>query len=132
MTEEYQRLYESIDGNDARSKLESYREVILRWKRDSRPFRAIQRALSKNGVSVALGTLHEFVQRRSRPRKSVAPPIHHNPAACSDRPQARRSPEEVAAMREAARAANHKPTVKPKEPPIFEYDPTKPLTNRPS
>jgi hypothetical protein len=34
-------------------------------------------------------------------------------------------------MRAKARASAHKPTTEPRRQPVFHYDPTRPLTNRP-
>ena len=112
MNDNLQHIYESIEPDSSCSRLEPYRQVILRWRRTGHSYRRILRALSANGVKVAIGTLHEFVQRRSRPRADEPPP---SPPARSNQAEAksmgvkeetrlprRRSPEEIAAMRAAS------------------------------
>jgi hypothetical protein len=135
-----QELLKNVPAAAGRSRLETYKELILRLRRGGHSYDAIRTILADRcSLQISKNALVEFIQRRSRARKatldsSLSAPdaFHSTPVERSYRPQRRPSPEEVAAMREAARAANHKPTVKPKAPPIFEYDPTKPLTNRPS
>lgn len=122
-----------------RSRLEPFRELILRLRRQGSTYRAISRLLAeKCGVCATHSTLCEFVQLRSRPRKAEAD-LHHEPAAASAVPEqspatppARRSPDELAAMRAAASAANHKPVFQREEEtrPLFIYDPDRPLTNK--
>jgi hypothetical protein len=127
------------------SRLEPHREFILRLRRDGRSYRQIRTILAERcSLQISRNALFEFVKRRSRPRKHPVnhAALEHEPAypqAVSQQPtpqdswpKIRRTPEEVAEMRARARAANHKPTVKPEPPPIFIYDPTKPLTNRPN
>jgi len=142
MKPELQRIYESMKDEAPRSCLEPYRDVILRWRRSKRSYRCIQQVLAANGVKVALMTLHEFVQRRSRPRTDER---HSDPTAASYQTESaptgvkeetrlpRRSPDEIAAMRAAASVANHKPAFPREEQTrLFEYDPDRPLTNRKS
>jgi hypothetical protein len=135
-----QELFKNMPSAAGRSRLEAYKELVLRLRRGGHSYEAIRTILADRCyLQISKNALVEFIQRRSRPRKptldaaaSAPEPLHSISVESGNRPQGRHSPEEVAAMREAARAANHKPTVKPKESPIFEYDPTRPLTNRPS
>jgi Xaa-Pro aminopeptidase len=140
--ENLQRIFDSLPEDAPRSRLEPYRELILRWRRQGRSYRRIRQLLNDEcQVKVADMTVHEFVQRRSRPRK-VQPEFQSEPAKLTPaadqppitRPRNRRSPEEIAAMREAASAANHKPVFQREKEikPLFVYDPSRPLTNKPT
>jgi hypothetical protein len=135
MNAELQRIFDEVPDDAPRSKLEPYRELILRWRRQGRSFRRIQKLLREQcSVSVGIGPLHAFVKRRSRPRKSSEPLQLECPASVvaeSVKARPQRSPEEIAALRETARAANHQPVVqvKPTER-VFTYDPSKPITNK--
>src|SRR5580700_1474836 len=71
---DFDRINESVVDIAPRSRLEPYRDVILRWrwKRPPVSYRRILRALAAEGVTVTVRTLYEFVQRRSRPRAEEA------------------------------------------------------------
>jgi hypothetical protein len=124
-----------------RSKLEPYREFILRLRRQGRSFESIREILSTRcSLKVSHGNLVEFVQRRARPRTAIAAanpeqppldPVYRQPVEREEHPRPRWTQEEIEAMRAKARASAHKPTTEPKPPPLFHYDPTRPLTNRP-
>ena len=129
----------------AQSRLEPYRDVILRWHREGHSFRCIHAALAKNGIHVALMTLHEFVKRRARPRTAAvavavaaaAPALepdqtYRKPVEKDIHARPRFTPEERQAMRDRARASNHKPSVAAEPPLLFDYDPSKPLQNKPT
>jgi len=169
MNDELQRRLRDVPDDAPRSKLEPYREHILRWRRRGRTFRRIAEILrSECDVKVSIGTLHEFVQARARQEKPdpIAPPTvslgndlyaearermrrHKEEPAQQGKRKVfevndddclkplemlpRKSPEEIAAMREAARSSNHKPVFQPLEEakPLFVYDPDRPLTNKP-
>lgn len=146
MNPELQRIFDSVPDDEPRSRLEPYRELILRWRRQGRTYHRIRQLLADEcRVQVAYVTLYRFVQRRSRPRKAeleakpqsaaIAPP-QQTPTeqAMSFRPRPRRTPEEISAMREAASASNHKPVfqIEPKTKPLFVYDPSRPLMNKPT
>ena len=147
MDEQLRQMLENLPEDEPRSRLEPFRDFILRWRRQGRSYHTICKILAdKCGVKVSYPTLYYFVQRRSRPRKAqpesqAAPiviatsapplPVPADPAVTGT-PRSRRSPDEIAAMREAASAANHKPLYPPEErKPRFVYDPTRPLTNKP-
>ena len=69
MKDELQQIFDSVPEDAPRSRLEPYRELILRWRRQGRTYRRICRLLNDRcKVKVAYGPLYRFVQRRSRPR----------------------------------------------------------------
>jgi hypothetical protein len=141
VTDELQRVLDNLPPDEPRSRLEPFRAFILRWRREGRSYERIRQILRDEcRVQVSVSTLFKFVQRRSRPRKaqpemtpepSVSMPPPYGTA--TQRSSSRRSAEEIAAMRQAASAANHKPVFKPQEEtrPLFAYDPERPLTNKP-
>jgi hypothetical protein len=146
MNPELQRIFDSVPDDEPRSRLEPYRELILRWRRQGRTYHRIRQLLADECyVQVAYVTLYRFVQRHSRPRKAeleakpqsaAIAPAEQIPTeqAMSLRPRARRTPEEISAMREAASASNHQPVfqIEPETRPLFIYDPSRPLINKPT
>ncbi len=75
MNEDLLRIADSVPEDGPRSRLEPYREVILRWRRQGRSYRRICQLLGdKFGLKVGRTALHEFVRRRSRPRKAAPEP----------------------------------------------------------
>ena len=143
VTAELQTVLDNLPADEPRSRLEPFRAFILRWRREGRSYERIRQILHDEClVQVSVSTLFKFVQRRSKPRK-LQPELQ--PEADQITPSSvvrrnripetlnRRSPEEIAAMREAASAANHKPAFQPEEEtkPLFVYDPDRPLTNKP-
>ena len=139
VTSELQQVLDNLPADEPRSKLEPFRAFILRWRREGRSYRSICRILNEEcGVEIAKTSLNEFVKRRSRPRK-LRPEIQPEPEQSVVRrnriPETsdRRSSEEIAAMREAAKSSNHKPMFQREEEtkPLFVYDPDRPLTNKP-
>jgi hypothetical protein len=112
---DFERIYESVGDVAPRSRLEPYRDVILRWRRKRPPFsyRRILRALATEGVTVTVRTLYEFVQRRSRPRPDgvveLPPPNQTEPMATGGEIVVpRRTRAEMVAQREAIRAVHAK------------------------
>jgi hypothetical protein len=94
MKPELQQIFDNTSEDDPRSKLEPYRELILRWRRQGKSYRKLTKLLADHfGLKVGTMTVHEFVQRRSRPRKSqpesealsapelITPIITYSPAA---------------------------------------------------
>ena len=72
MTPEHQRVYESIPADDPRSRLEPYRELILRWRRQGRSIRRICQILNEQfNFNIGKTALHKYVERRS-PSKATA------------------------------------------------------------
>jgi hypothetical protein len=143
MDPKLQEILNDLPDAVPRSKLEPYREFILRLRRQGRSFETIREILSTRcSLKVSHGNLVEFVQRRARPRTAIAAanpeqppldPVYRQPVEREERPSPtpRWTQEEIEAMRAKARASAHKPTTEPKPPPLFHYDPTRPLTNRP-
>ena len=136
MDETLQQIFDSVPADQPRSRLEPYRELILRWRRQGRTYHRIRQLLQDRcGVEVAYVTLYRFIQRRSRLKTereadAITPAV---PEQASPPSISRRSREEIAALREAARASNHKPVFTPEEPKeLFVYDPDRPLTNKPT
>src|SRR5690242_18411775 len=143
VTNEMKRVLDNLPADEPRSRLEPFRAFILRWRREGRSYRRIQAILRDEcKITVTYETLRQFVNRRARPRKTYSEaPVSGEPApvetpVCSTlapRSSSRRSPEEIAAMRQAARAVNHKPVFQPagESKPLFVFDPGRPLTNKP-
>ena len=148
--EERQKVLDNLPAEEPRSRLEPFRQFILRWRREGRSYKRIRQILHDEcHVQVAHATLFKFVQRRSRARKAQPKPPAE-PVVMTEYPTAlpapgpepgqttafiglrlQRSPEELAAQREAIRAAYNKPVV-PQEKPkkLFVYDPDKPPINK--
>jgi hypothetical protein len=141
MTPEQQRIYDSMDTGVTRARLEPHSEVILRWRREGRSYRRIQRALAANGITIRLSALYRFVKRRSRPRSDkpvpvelLSPPNQTEPKPMEQREEnqtAQRSRAEMIAQREAIRAVHTKPVVPNGQPKKeFVFDPDQPLINK--
>ena len=79
-------LFETLDNlpaDEPRSRLEPFREVILRWRRQGRSYRRIQTLLADHcSLQVSTSMLFKFVESRSRPRKRASE-IEYQPAALS-------------------------------------------------
>lgn len=70
MKPEFEMVYESTPEDAPRSRLEPYQELILRWRRQGRTYRRIQKLLvEKFAVQTSTTTLFKFVKSRSKPRK---------------------------------------------------------------
>jgi hypothetical protein len=140
MEDRLQKIFDSVPADDPRSRLEPYCELILRWRRQGRTYHRIRQLLAEQcDITVAYVTLYRFIQRRSRPKTDPPPEAQLAiimPVVAEEKSplrSSRPSPEEIAAMREAARASNHKPVFTREErKELFVYDPDKPLTNKPT
>jgi len=133
---ELEAIADRIPADPPRSRLEPYKRLILRWKREGRSYRRIRELLAEHfGVKANSVTIYRFVRRRARPRsKKVGEP--EIPVPDQTRlfaPKRQRTPEEIAELRAAASVEHHKPVfaMEPDDRPIFDYDPDKPLTNKP-
>jgi hypothetical protein len=110
-SEELLKLLENLPPDEPRSKLEPFRAIILRWRRQGRSYRRIQQILLEQcNVDVAYETLRRFVQRRERPRavqpeaEAVAPaPPPPVPARACQRRSLRRDARTHAPVQSAAR-----------------------------
>jgi hypothetical protein len=68
--EELQRIYDSVPEDEPRARLEPYRELILRWRRQGRTYHRIRELLATRcNLTVAYVTLYRFIKKCSRPRK---------------------------------------------------------------
>jgi hypothetical protein len=144
MDERFEEIFNSIPPDEPRSRLEPYRELILRWRRQGRTYRRIQGLLVEQfSVEVTTPTLFRFVKRRSRTRNeepaatppaTVTPTPAAQPDATTIQPRRRFTEEQIEEMRRRASVENHKPSFPVEEDtkPVFRYDPTRPLTNKPS
>jgi len=135
MNEDLQRIADSVPEDEPRSRLEPYREVILRWRRQGRSYRRICQLLGdKFELKVGRTALHEFVRRRSRPRKAAPEPEideaaipSAEPARAEQRPT-RLSSDERAAQIEFIRSLNQ-PTLAEQQPkPGWDFDVDRPRT----
>ena len=143
MDPQLQQIYESTSHDLARSRMEPYRELILRWRRQGKSYRRIQQLLADHfSLKVGRMPLYRFILRRVKPRQPEREAETLPVRAPESEPVAqqslfqrrpRRSPEEIAAMRQAASVENHKPAFPIKEDTreVFYYDASKPLSNRP-
>ena len=134
MKEELEQLYDDLPADEPRSRVEAYRDSILRWRRQGRTYRRIREWLAVRGVQIGISALHEFVQRRSRPRKeqletltqaAAIPSSLQSRSRASDpvRAMPGRTPEEAKAARAALRAAFDKPLFPDERKPLFERRP---------
>jgi hypothetical protein len=131
MEDRLQTIFDETPEDEPRSKLEPYRELILRWRRQGRSYRRICTLLAeKCGVQIGRTALHEFVQRRSRPRKPEpeAEPLERPAAVTARVDPPPNGVDRYAAMREAMRRDKETPVVLTAKPKLFEYtDETQPF-----
>jgi hypothetical protein len=115
MTPEQLKALEDLPLEDARSPLEPFKPLILRWRRQGRSYRKILRILKDEcHIEVAYGPLYRFVKRRSRPRKPqpdlefepVTQPVNSSSAAGST---VERKPRMTAEERAALRSSFDQP-----------------------
>ena len=118
LTPERFQALENLPLDESTSRLEPYREIILRWRRQRRSYRKIQQILRDElNVNVTFQALFKCVKLRSKPRKPAVPEIHieqaHNQVGTSGK---RLTTEERAAAVEHVRSLNRKPVVKEQQP----------------
>jgi hypothetical protein len=126
MEESLESIYASVPPDPPRSRLEPYRELILRWRRQGRTYRRICQLLHDNcDLKISYLALYEFVQSRSRPRKSEPEPEPITtalPVQAKPSPASEQSADRWGAERERMRKHKKEPasaaTPKPKR---FEY-----------
>jgi hypothetical protein len=88
MNQKLQQIYDSVPEDQPRSRLEPYRELILRWRRQGRTYRRIQELLKdKCDLQISYLALYEFVQSRSRPRKAQPEPEIEQPTVAPAEPR---------------------------------------------
>jgi hypothetical protein len=134
MNGDHQRVADSVLEDEPRSRLEPYREVILRWRRQGRSYRRICKLLGdKFDLKVGRTALHEFVWRRSRPRKVAPEPEIEQPTMLATEPAQAPMPvtkltaEERAAQIEFIRSLNQ-PTLEEQPKQGWDFDLDKPRT----
>ena len=134
MNGDHQRVADSVLEDEPRSRLEPYREVILRWRRQGRSYRRICKLLGdKFDLKVGRTALNEFVWRRSRPRKVAPEPEIDQPTmlatepAQAPMPMTKLTAEERAAQIEFIRSLNQ-PTLEEQPKPGWDFDLDKPRT----
>ncbi len=136
-SEELLKLLENLPPDEPRSKLEPFRAIILRWRRQGRSYRRIQEILLEQcKADVAYETLRRFVQRRERPRAAQPEDEAVAPAAPPPVPTAATaSVDPYAEARERMSRFKAEPVpVKPVRKPLFEIsddDFIKPLVMMP-
>jgi hypothetical protein len=60
-----QAIYDRIPADEPRSRLEPYKELILRWRRQGRTYRRIQQLLADElQITIGYGPLYRFIQRK--------------------------------------------------------------------
>jgi hypothetical protein len=127
------RIYDGTPEDEPRSRLQPYCELILRWRRQGKSYRKICKLLTdKCGVRIGRTALNEFVQRRSRPRKSqpeveLEPETEHTEQPAAPTKYTKLSPDETARQRALIQELRDKPVVVPKVRKRFVYDPDEPL-----
>jgi hypothetical protein len=134
MNGDHQRVADSVLEDEPRSRLEPYREVILRWRRQGRSYRRICKLLGdKFNLKVGRTALHEFVWRRSRPRNVVPELDIEQPTMLAPEPAQAAMPvpkltaEERAAQIEFIRSLNQ-PTLEEQPKQGWDFDLDKPRT----
>ena len=134
MNEELQQIFDSAPEDEPKSRLEPYRELVLRWRRQGRSYRRICQLLrDKCGVDITYLPLYEFVQRRSRPRKPKPEPEVEQPQIPASEPEPvvrqgkKLTAEERAAQVEFIRSLNQ-PTSEEQPKPGWDFDVDKPRT----
>jgi hypothetical protein len=134
MNGDHQRVADSVLEDEPRSRLEPYREAILRWRRQGRSYRRICKLLGdKFDLKVGRTALHEFVWRRSRPRKVAPEPEIEQPTMLATEPAQALMPvtkltaEERAAQIEFIRSLNQ-PTLEEQPKQGWDFDLDKPRT----
>jgi hypothetical protein len=134
MKPELQVIFDSTPEDEPRSKLDPYRELILRWRRQGKTYRKICGLLAERcDIKMNSGSLFRYIKRRSRPRKAL-PEIEIETsqkaeAACTT-PAARSQIITAAQNRPSLQSFRNKPARPPKPAVLqeFRYDEDKPLT----
>lgn len=128
VTDELRNVLDNLPADEPRSRLDPFRTFILRWRREGRSYRSIQRILAVEcQVKVTYETLRRFVQRRTKPRKKAEVEIEQPVTAQLSlsqtvvRPPGDASRDPYAEARERMRQHKAEP-VQPKKPKIFEMN----------
>jgi hypothetical protein len=144
MNDELLQRLASWPNDETRSRLEPYRELILRWRRQGRSYRKIQRILAAEcKLTLTQQAIRKFVKLRLRPRnlkpetelelERERPMAAPTPTSTPDPWPGKLPPEERERQRAILKALREKSVVAPKEDDDFPlWDPDKPLTNKPN
>jgi hypothetical protein len=138
MNPELRQVLDNLPADEPRSRLEPYREVILRWRRQGRSYRRMQKLLTDHcAIQVSTSMLFKFVKSRSRPRKPHRETEPQPPRIPSEPEQMNQLavsglhpkllPAEAARQRALLQALREKPVVIPDVRKRFVYDPDEPL-----
>ena len=131
MDDNLQKILDALPDKPPRSRLEPYREFIEELRSRGRTYRDIAEILAeKCAIQVTASGVHDFVRTRTRAKDSLAgrgtksnPLPVGNPVA-TETSLASASNEEVQRKIAALKARN---TAAEPGPPVFEYDPDRPL-----
>jgi hypothetical protein len=139
MNPNLQRIYDNTPEDKPRSRLEPYRELIMRWRRQGRTYRRICELLRERfGTNIGKTALHKFVRRRLRPR-GVQPELELQPVTGAPEPEqddelaamgryTKLSPDQLAKQRALIQnLRNNRPVVVREVRKRFVYDPGEPL-----
>jgi hypothetical protein len=130
MDTDLKKILAELPIKPPRSRLEPYREFIEELRSRGRTYRDIAKILAeKCALQVTASGVHDFVRTRTRAKDSLAGRGTKNPLPVSNPVAGETSPasassEEVQRKIAALKARN---TVVEPGPPVFEYDPDRPL-----
>jgi hypothetical protein len=137
MKAELQAIFDSTPADEPRSRLEPYRELILRWRRQGKTYRRICVLLADHcKVQMDCAGLYRFMKRSSKPRKPM-PELEFEQPTSSPEPQPvsqpatsgkRLSAEERAAQVEFIRSLNQSASQDLPAKPRWNLDVDKPRT----
>lgn len=131
MNHRLQQIFDETPQDGSRSKLDPYRQLIFRWRRQGRTYRRIRELLAeKCGVETNVANLYRYAQRRARPCETE-PEMASAAPAVVDASTPRRSPEEIAAERVRITAFRSQPSLEPSHEIVFVFDESKPITKTP-
>jgi len=117
MNPELQRIYDSLPEDEPKSRLEPYRELILRWRRQGRSHKRIAGFLRDQcKIRVSGEAVRKFVKLRSRPRKPAESDIDLGPAEVQPVGIKRLSAKERQARLDFVRSLNTKTDLKEEQP----------------
>ena len=117
MNPELQRIYDSVPEDEPKSRLEPYRELILRWRRQGRSHKRIAGFLRDQcKIRVSGEAVRKFVKLRSRPRKPPESDIDLGPAEVQPVGTNRLSAKERQARLDFVRSLNTETDLKQEQP----------------
>src|SRR5215469_8090996 len=108
MDQQLEEILKTVPTATAKSRLEPFRELILRLRRDGHSYNAIRLILAERcDLHISNNALLVFIRRRQRPRTSVSPepprpdPVYQKSIECEEQSKLTRrwTKEEIEAMR---------------------------------